>query len=67
MKQFNRFIVCIDLKSFYVSCECAARGWNPFEVLLAVVGQLNEPDSIVLVTSPAFKRLGTQSHYRMMD
>lgn len=52
----ERFILCIDLKSFYASCECVARGLDPFHVPLAVVGRLEEARSIVLAISPALKQ-----------
>ena len=67
IKKSDRFILCIDLKSFYASCECVSKGWNPFDVLLAVVGRLNEPGSIVLAASPALKKLGAKSRCRAYE
>jgi len=32
----NRNILCIDLKSFFASCECRERGIDPFQVPLVV-------------------------------
>lgn len=63
----ERFILCIDLKSFYASCECVARGLDPFHVPLAVVGRLEEARSIVLAISPALKRRGVQSRCRVYE
>lgn len=69
MRAENNFrsILCIDLKSFYASCECVARGWDPFQVPLAVVGRLGEPGSIVLAASPALKRQGAKSRCRAYE
>lgn len=44
------------MRSFYASVEAVKLGLNPNEVLLAVVGDLSRPGSIVLATSPALKR-----------
>lgn len=62
-----RSIVCIDLKSFYASCECVSRGLDPFQVSLAVVGRLDEAGSIVLAVSPALKRQGAKSRCRVYE
>lgn len=32
----GRVYMCIDLKSFYASVECVARGYDPFQVPLVV-------------------------------
>ena len=32
----NKVYMCIDLKSFYASVECASRGLDPFETDLVV-------------------------------
>lgn len=44
------------MRSFYASVEAVRLGLNPNEVLLAVVGDLSRPGSIVLATSPALKK-----------
>ncbi|MCU7197449.1 Y-family DNA polymerase [Turicibacter sanguinis] len=62
-----RSILCIDLKSFYASCECVARGYDPFQVSLAVVGRIGESGSIVLAVSPALKRQGAKSRCRVYE
>lgn len=49
-------VLCVDMRSFYASVEAVKLGLNPNEVLLAVVGDLSRPGSIVLATSPALKK-----------
>lgn len=48
-------ILCIDMRSFYASVEAMKLYLDPMEVMLAVVGDLNRPGSIVLAASPALK------------
>ena len=36
MELINRSIICIDLKSFFASCECVVRGLDPFTTPLVV-------------------------------
>lgn len=49
-------VLCIDMKSFYASCEAVALGYNPLEVKLAVVGDLKRNGSVVLASSPKLKK-----------
>lgn len=49
-------ILCIDMRSFYASVEAVKLGLDPNKTLLAVIGDLSRPGSIVLATSPALKR-----------
>src|SRR5690554_2232593 len=49
-------VLCIDMRSFYASVEAVKRGLDPTTTLLAVVGDLSRPGSIVLATSPALKK-----------
>ncbi|MFD1608785.1 DNA polymerase IV [Oceanobacillus luteolus] len=48
-------VLCIDMRSFYASVEAVKRGLDPMKTMLAVVGDLNRPGSIVLAASPALK------------
>lgn len=43
------------MRSFYASVEAVRRGLDPMETMLAVVGDVNRPGSIVLAASPALK------------
>lgn len=48
-------ILCIDMRSFYASVEAMKLNLDPMETMLAVVGDLNRPGSIVLAASPTLK------------
>ncbi len=63
----NRFVLCIDLRGFYASCECVMRGLNPMEDKLAVVGNPDRTGSIVLAISPGLKKLGYPSRCRFYE
>jgi len=48
----------IDNKSFYASCECVERGYNPLKVPLVVMSETdNTNGGLVLATSPEAKKL----------
>lgn len=49
-------IACIDMKSFFASCECVLRGLNPLEEKLAVVSDITQNGSVVLASSPQLKK-----------
>ncbi|MGI6225141.1 MAG: UV damage repair protein UvrX, partial [Peptococcales bacterium] len=49
-------VLCIDMKSFYASCECVARGLDPLNTYLAVIGDKKYSGSIVLAASPKMKQ-----------
>lgn len=49
-------VLCIDMRSFYASVEAVRLGFDPMEVMLAVVGDTSRPGSIVLAASPALKK-----------
>src|SRR5690554_865164 len=63
----NRYILCIDLRGFYASCECVMRGLDPMKAKLAVVGNLERNGSIVLAISPGLKKLGYPSRCRFYE
>ena len=49
-------VLCIDMRSFYASVEAVKLGLDPMKVMLAVVGDISRPGSIVLAASPALKK-----------
>ncbi len=49
---------CIDLKSYYASVECIARGLNPLEAKLQSQTCLGLSNTICLAVSPALRPLG---------
>lgn len=48
-------VLCIDMRSFYASVEAVKLGLDPMKVMLAVVGDVSRPGSIVLAASPQLK------------
>ncbi|MBN2604566.1 MAG: damage repair protein [Bacilli bacterium] len=62
-----RNIICIDLKSFYASVECADRGLNPFTTPLVVADRTRSNGSVVLAVTPYLKRRGVKSRCRVYE
>ncbi len=65
--QLHRHILCIDLKSFYASVECAVRGLDPFKTPLVVADRGRGGGSIVLAVSPYLKAKGLPSRCRIHE
>lgn len=59
--------VCIDLKSFYASVECRARGLDPFTTNLVVADAERTEKTICLAVSPAMKALGVPGRCRVFE
>ena len=58
----------IDLKSFYASCECAARGLDIFTTPLVVADKSRTDNSIVMSATPYLKkRYGVPNVCRIKD
>lgn len=64
--KINRNILCIDLKSFFASCECIERNLNPFTTPL-VVAEPNREGAITLAVTPYMKKLGVKSRGRIYE
>lgn len=62
----GKIYLCIDLKSFYASVECAERGLDPFKVNL-VVADPSRRGAITLAVTPALKRYGVPSRGRIFE
>lgn len=63
----ERTYVCIDLKSFYASVECADRGLDPFTTNLVVADPERTEKTICLAVSPALKALGLPGRCRVFE
>ncbi len=64
----HRQIVCIDLKTFYASCECIDRGLNPHKTSLVVTDiKRGGNSSITLAVTPYLKKLGVKSRCRVFE
>lgn len=63
----TRNIMCIDLKSFFASCECIERGLDPFKVPLVVANPKQGNGAITLAITPYLKAQGIGSRTRLYD
>ncbi len=59
--------IAIDMKSFYASVECAARGLDPLRARLLVADVSRSDQTICLAVSPALKALGVPSRPRLFE
>lgn len=59
--------LCIDLKSFYASVECVARGLDPFTTNLVVADPSRGRTTICLAITPAMKELGIRNRCRVFE
>lgn len=65
--RLHRTIMCIDLKSFYASVECALLGLDPFKTPLVVADHSRGGGSIVLAVSPYLKKFGVPGRCRIYE
>lgn len=63
----QRTYVCIDMKSFYASVECAERHLSPFETNLVVADETRGKGAITLAISPKMKSLGVKNRCRLFE
>jgi len=63
----ERNILCIDLKSFFASCECIDKGLNPFTTPLIVADPDRGQGAITLAVTPYLKTLGVPSRGRVYE
>lgn len=61
------YYLCIDLKTFYASVECAIRGLDPFKTNLVVADPNRGKKSICLAITPALKKLGIKNRCRLFE
>ena len=66
-KSEERTYLCIDLKSFYASVECADRGLDPFTTNLVVADPTRSANTICLAITPALKAQGVKNRCRLGD
>ena len=63
----NRTYIAIDLKSFYASVECVARGLDPLATNLVVADASRTEKTICLAVSPALKSYGIPGRARLFE
>lgn len=60
----ERTYMCIDMKSFFASVECAERGLNPLTTNLVVADEERGSGTICLAVSPSMKQIGVKNRCR---
>lgn len=63
----KRNFLCIDLKSFFASCECLERNKDPFKYPLVVANPTQGNGAITLAVTPFLKRQGIKSRGRLFE
>ncbi|MBR6879596.1 MAG: DNA methylase [Clostridiales bacterium] len=63
----GKMYICIDLKSFYASVECADRGLDPLKARLVVADESRTDKTICLAVSPALKAYGISGRARLFE
>lgn len=63
----KRNFLCIDLKSFFASCECLERRIDPFKYPLVVANPNQGSGAITLAVSPFLKEQGIKSRGRLYE
>lgn len=63
----DRTYICIDLKSYYASVECVARGLDPLTARLLVADESRSDQTICLAVSPALKAMGVPGRPRLFE
>lgn len=63
----GKMYIAIDLKSFYASVECVARGLDPLSTHLVVADESRTDKTICLAVSPSLKALGVSGRPRLFE
>lgn len=63
----ERSYIAIDLKSFYASVECVARGLDPLTTNLVVADVSRTDKTICLAVSPSLKAYGIGGRARLFE
>ncbi len=63
----ERVYAAIDMKSFYASVECVARGLDPLTAKLLVADPTRSDQTICLAVSPALKAIGVPGRPRLFE
>lgn len=67
MTDGGRTYIAIDLKSFYASVECVARGLDPLTTHLVVADPTRTEKTICLAVTPALKAYGISGRARLFE
>ena len=66
-KKTEKTYLCIDLKSFFASVECAERGLDCMKTNLVVADESRGDKTICLAVSPSMKELGVKNRCRLFE
>ena len=67
MPEQQRTYIAIDLKSFYASAECVARGLDPLTTNLVVADESRTDKTICLAVTPSLKAYGIGGRARLFE
>ena len=67
MPEPQRTYIAIDLKSFYASVECIARGLDPLTTNLVVADESRTDKTICLAVTPSLKKFGIGGRARLFE
>ena len=67
MPKQQRTYIAIDLKSFYASVECVARGLDPLTTNLVVADESRTEKTICLAVTPSLKEYGIGGRARLFE
>ena len=67
MKDETKTYICIDLKSFYASVECAERALDPLTTNLVVADSSRTEKTICLAITPTLKKYGLKGRARLFE
>ena len=67
MEDKSRTYIAIDLKSYYASAECVARGLDPLTTNLVVADMSRTEKTICLAVSPSLKAYGIPGRPRLFE
>lgn len=67
MYKKERTYLCIDMKSFFASVECALLGVSPFETNLVVADSERGSGTICLAITPKLKSMGIRNRCRLFE
>ena len=67
MDDKQRTYIAIDMKSFYASVECVARGLDPLSTNLLVADESRSDQTICLAVSPSLKAIGVPGRPRLFE
>ena len=63
----NATYIAIELKSYYASVECVARGLDPLKANLLVADESRSDKTICLAVSPSLKAMGVRGRPRLFE